>query len=376
MVITLVVLLSVTFFGSRKQSPAAPPAATAGRRILGLDSWQGADYATLKAAGIGWVRTGFGFPYQDKIGGKLRPDFLRSVENAKNIRAQGIRIMGMTSTAGGYRHVDAQHPFVWHLDLPEWAGTADNDSFYVAYEKGCEELARQTKGIVDMWQVSNEMDGDGAGPLSIAQIERFLLAGARGLKAGNPQLKIDINPAFLDRSEDFRPTAPGLSGERLLRDLYSIPDTPFDYAGIDGYLGSFQPGAPQDWALIIERIHNLTGKPVLINEWAYSSKAGNGIPLDPKIGDPVCDIQKWPNSWGKGHTPEVQADFIQIAMKIFATYPNVAGCFYLAWKDRSMVCPICKHADCPRETGWGLLDNQGNPKPALSVFQSLAHEFF
>ena len=81
-----------------------------------------------------------------------------------------------------------------------------------------------------MWQVSNEMDIDMfRGPLSTEQVERFLLVGARGLKKGNPEAKVDINAA------DFE------SAEKFYRDIYSKPDTPFDYAGIDGYLESGCP---------------------------------------------------------------------------------------------------------------------------------------
>ena len=369
-VVSLVVLCSC-----QTKTPVAQPVVPPSKRLLGISAGSDADFSLVKSAGIQWVRLDFRFPFEDRIGGKLSGDFLKNLSDAQKVSGQGMRIMGITPLAGGWHYYAKLHKFAWHSGIPDWAGPSDSNSYYDTYEKACAELARQTTGIVQMWQVGNEMDADGAGPLSIAQIERFLLAGAHGLKAANPQLKVDINPAFIERHEEFRPTPPGLSGERLFRDLYSQPDTPFDYAGIDGYLGSFQPGGPQDWVPIIEKIHSLTGKPVLINEWGYSSKEGSGKALEQKVHDPVCDHQKWNNSWGKGHTLEEQAAYVQMALKIFATYPDVVGCFYFDWAD-SPVCPICGRKDCPRETGWGLVDTQGKPKPDYAVFKSVAQEFF
>jgi hypothetical protein len=253
----------------------------------------------------------------------------------------------------------------WRTTIPAWAGSIDSDSYYETYEKACEEIGRQTRGIVDIWQVSNEMDIDVfRGPLSIEQAARFLTAGGRGVKTGNRESKADINPASLESN-----------GEWLFRELYSKPDTPFDYAGIDGYFGSWSPGGPQDWIPVIERIYEITGKPVLINEWGYSSIQGSGKPLKQKVGNVVCEKQAWNNVWRKEHSPEEQAAYARIALKIFATYPHVVGCFFYDWGDDA-VCYHCGQKECPGECGWGMVDPQGNPKPAYYVFKTLAREYF
>jgi hypothetical protein len=313
---------------------------------------------------MGWVRLSFDFPFDDKLGGKLNEKFLKELEEAKKVRKTGLRIMGVTPLAGAMAYDEKDKKTAWRPQIPAWAGSIDSDSYYETYQKSCEELGRQTKGIVDMWQVSNEMDIDVfRGPLSIEQAERFLTAGARGLKQGNAEAKADINPAGLD------------TGEALFRALYSKPDTPFDYAGIDGYFGSWEPGGPQDWIPVIEKIHDITGKPVLINEWGYSSIQGSGKRLKQKVGNRICEMQKWDNAWGKGHTPEEQAAYAQIALKIFGTYPDVVGCFFYDWGDDA-VCYHCGQKGCPSECGWGMVDSLGKPKPVYYTFNSMAHEFF
>ena len=37
--------------------------------------------------------------------------------------------------------------------------------------------------------------------------------------------------------------------------------------------------------------------------------------------------------------------------------------FVYCWGD-SDSCYVCGQADCPVETGWGLVDGKGNPKPS------------
>jgi len=362
---TLIILSCVVLSSCNSKPPKAlAPAVTVHKRILGVSPWSNPNYELIRAVGMGWVRLDFEFPFEDKIGGKLNEKFLKNLEEAKKARQSGLRVMGVTPLAGVIAYDEKDMKTAWRPQIPAWAGPAGSDSYYDAYEKGCEELGRQTRGIVEMWQVSNEMDIDVfRGPLSLEQAERFMIAGARGLKKANPDVKTDINPSGLE------------TGEKLFRDIYSRPDNPFDYAGIDGYFGSWSPGGPEDWIPVIEKIHEITGKQVLINEWGYSSIEGNGKPLHKKIGNPVCEKQKWNNVWGKGHTPEGQASYVEIALKIFGTYPDVAGCFFYDWGDDA-VCFHCGRKDCPAECGWGMTDSQGKPKPAYEVFKTLAPQYF
>ena len=58
----------------------------------------------------------------------------------------------------------------------------------------------------------------------------------------------------------------------------------------------------------------------------------------------------WNNVWRKEHSPEEQAAYVRIALKIFATYPNVIGCFFYDWGDDA-VCYHCGRKECPGECG-------------------------
>ncbi|MDR2686881.1 MAG: hypothetical protein LBB75_03955, partial [Oscillospiraceae bacterium] len=69
---------------------------------------------------------------------------------------------------------------------------------------------------------------------------------------------------------------------------------------------------------------------------------------------------------GYPHTPQGQADFYADILPRFAKHPYVLGEFIYAWKD-STSCYLCGQHDCPSETGWGLVDWEGNPKPALAA---------
>ncbi|MCL2301090.1 MAG: hypothetical protein FWC27_13185 [Firmicutes bacterium] len=69
---------------------------------------------------------------------------------------------------------------------------------------------------------------------------------------------------------------------------------------------------------------------------------------------------------GFPHTPQGEADFYADILPRFAKHPYVLGTFVYNWKD-STQCYLCGQHDCPSETGWGLVDWQGNPKPALAA---------
>jgi hypothetical protein len=112
----------------------------------------------IKEAGIGWVRIHFPFPFEDKIGGKLTDGFLSRLQKAKRVKGLGFQLMGVTPLPGHKSYDPQSKQTVWRTLFPAWAGTIDSDSYYETYEKVGEELARQTRGIGDMWQISNEMD--------------------------------------------------------------------------------------------------------------------------------------------------------------------------------------------------------------------------
>ena len=338
------------------------------KRIVGVSPWSSPNYDLTLAAGIEWVRLGFHFPWKDRLGGEHSDIFLADLEKARGASASGLKIMGITPLAGVMAYDKSDDRTAWRPEVPMWVGSPDRAAYYEGYERACEEIGRLTRDFVPMFQVSNEMDIDVfRGTMTLEQAGHFMLAGARGLRRGNPDARPGINPASVWEESRW-----------LYRELYCRPDTPFGFAGIDGYFGSWQRGNPQDWVPWIEEIHTITNQEVLINEWGYSSlgKVGefDGHALPPGV-NPVCETQSWTNWWSDGHTPEVQAAYLRIGLKIFATYPHVLGSFIYCWGDDA-VCYHCGQAGCPSECGWGLVDSEGKPKVGYYAVKETVDQFY
>ncbi len=78
----------------------------------------------------------------------------------------------------------------------------------------------------------------------------------------------------------------------------------------------------------------------------------------------TCECHRWPHTWGPGHTPDAQAQFISQAFDVFVAHKDMMlGQFYFRWADQP-TCWQCGKPDCPAETAWGLVDLQGRPKPS------------
>jgi len=226
----------------------------------------------------------------------------------------------------------------------------------------CAYLADDLRGLVQAWQIGNEMDWHQfAGPLNPRQACDYILAGARGLKASDPSLLVGHNPTGGPKSYFFY-------GRLFADDL-------LDYCGIDRYYGSWQPGGPQDWNAQIEELYELTQKPVLINEWGFASAGGVMTDEDRRAGTITCKCHRWPHTWGPGHTPEGQADFIRRAFDAFtAQKDKMLGQLYFRWADQP-TCWQCGKPDCPAETAWGLVDLEGRPKPSYHAYKESVARF-
>jgi hypothetical protein len=190
----------------------------------------------------------------------------------------------------------------------------------------------------------------------------FLFAGARGVKRGNPNARAGINIGFLT---DY--------SKMQIERLYGVPDTPFDYIGLDGYMGSWQPGGPEDWVTYIDNAVAFAGKPAIINEWGYSSLSRGAAADDPErkkhYNQEVCATMAWSHVWRTAHSLEEQAEYIGAALEIFAAHPQVIGNFFFKWSDDA-TCWQCGRAGCPAECAWGLVDVNGKPKPAYYAYKA------
>jgi len=87
-----------------------------------------------------------------------------------------------------------------------------------------------------------------------------------------------------------------------------------------------------------------------------------------------CKLKKWWYKWKDGHSEKEQAEYIVEAMNVFLSKQYVIGAFYFMWSDRER-CWQCGLPNCPIETGWGLTDTKGNPKPSYYAYQSVIQSF-
>jgi len=325
--------------------------------IIGTSAYATADVKLIREAGIGWVRLDFGFPFSGRIGGQVTEQYALQKADAAGLAAKGINIMGVTPLPGiAVRQPDAQGRLTlqWQQWLPAWCGPLGSEQSLEAYEETCAWLAEDLRRFVRAWQVANELDIEQfAGPLDPRQAADLILHGARGLKSADSSLIVGPNAAGSDKAY------------YLFGRLYASNDGLLDYCGIDGYYGTWVPGGPQMWANRIAELHALTGAPVLINEWGFSSAGRLMTQKERRSGLSVCQLRKWAHAWGRGHTRQGQALFVQAAFDAFRSQRDgLLGAFFYRWEDQER-CWQCGQPDCPAETAWGLVDLQGKPKPSF-----------
>ena len=80
------------------------------------------------------------------------------------------------------------------------------------------------------------------------------------------------------------------------------------------------------------------------------------------------ELQEGTGLYGFDHTPEGQAEFYSYLIPKLRALPWCIGAVVYMWNDSSS-CYVCGQTDCPVETGWGLVDGEGNPKPAYYAVQ-------
>jgi hypothetical protein len=336
--------------------------------MLGITPCEDANWDLMKAAGVGWLRAGTGFPYQSVDQSEHSERFTRSLSRLRDLSSKGFRLLGSTPGPGSSRFDPTAGKTIWKPSLPESAGAVESDSYYAVLRRSCEEIGKATRGLVDYWQIANEPDIDiFRGPLSDELMVRFLKTSAAGVKKANPSARCGINIGELTPR-----------GKLLIEALYDGSGL-FDYVGLDGYFGSWQPGGPQNWVTYIDAAHALSGVPVIINEWGYSSlgSSPNAGKLDPTrpYNQDVCSSGAWHKVWKREHTPAEQAEYLGECLRIFAASPHVIGNFFFKWRD-DPTCWQCGQPLCPAECAWGMTDVHQAPKPAYHAYRDAVTALF
>ena len=351
-------------------------------------------YDLLNEANIEWFRDDIPFPYDSN--GELSQSYIRWKAEAKEFADNGVRIFGITPYPDDY--------IEYGLDPRDPANKEaiqDIARFYV------EDL----RGIVGAFQVTNEMG-----------IDRFTLP-----------LTLDEAADFIGiQLEAMYPIRGDIIIGYNLGGL-SIVSLPFkmmkyhkycDYVGVDMYLGCFENVLknPDQMIVILNFVRLVTGKPVIVCEFGYiglgepkseeektkilqsygynseeEARADingfiNNLPAELKeeiienysdrsdaekaslIFDGeysnhiYCELQEGFGLYDYEHTPEGQAEFFSYIIPKIMDLDYVIGCCVYCWGD-SGDCYVCGQVDCPVETKWGLVDYEGNPKPAYYAVQ-------
>ena len=319
------------------------------------------DRRLMREAGITWLRSGnLGFDPGRALRAEPQPERYEAVKRAMcELRCHGFRFIGITPLP---------------KEMQDVGGAPGSPAQYEAYRRVCAWLATDLDGVVDLWQVANELDiWIFRHTLTLEQSVDFLKAGLAGIKESGPGRKAGINiTLFPSRPGEVDGNTERNEGEFIARAIYGDPGVAVDYAGFDSYPGTWREGGAESWSDYLDRFHVLTGKPVIIQEFGYSSAGGLMTEAEKRKGLYPCQAKKWRYAWRGAHTPGIQAQFIEESFRVFVSKPYVAGAIYYRWKDAKL-CWQCKQADCPAETAWGLLDADGRINPSYhSLKASLA----
>ena len=346
-------------------------------------------YDLLNEAGIKWFRDDIPFPFN--ADGTISEHYKNWKKESEEFVKNGVKIFGITPYPDDY--------IAYGLDPRDPAN-----------REGIQEIARfymnDLKDIVGAFQITNEMGIDRFTlPLTLDEAAEFI---GMQLEAMYP-IRGDIIIGY------------NLGG-------LSIISLPFkmmkyhkycDYVGLDMYLGCFEPVLKNvnQYFVILDFVRRVTNKPVIMCEfgyigygepkaeaektailqkYGYNSEAEakkdidkfiNNLPRSMKeeiiedysdrtpeeradlIFDGeysshlYCELAEGTGLYGFAHTPEGQADFYEYLIPKIMEVDYVIGAFVYCWGD-SDSCYVCGQADCPVETGWGLVDGAGNPKPS------------
>lgn len=353
------------------------------------------EYEKIKAANLDWLREDIPYPFNDD--GSLSIYYKSWKKEMKDYVKNGIRVLAVTP----YPHTFIEHG----LDIrreEDVQKIIDVDLF----------MLKDLRGIVDAYQVTNEMGVDRfTDPLTMKEAAYFIGVQMKAMKQnlkGNEIIGYNLGGlGYLT-----------LSFKMLKYNKYA------DYIGVDLYLGSFENIVKNiDTHFAIMRlVRAITQKPILMAEFGYmgygepktaaEKKAilqSYGFDSEDAVRKDVntfisrlpirlknefdviykdrTDAEKFDllfkgefsnhiykelsegtGLYGFKHTPEGQAVFYKYMIPRIKALPWCIGAFIYMWND-SEICYVCGQPDCPVETGWGIVDGKGNPKPAYYAVQ-------
>ncbi len=339
----------------------------------------------MRDCGFNWIRTGIEFPYEKD--GSFSEIYLRSKEKLKKYKQNGIKTMVITPNPEAFEE--------YGIRVATKEGLKQVEQIIAS-------VAEDLKGLVDGWQIANEMNVYFfRSPLYFDESIEFIAAGLKGVRSVDQDVLLGFNTSEFSESSEYM-TKKLLKHKEL-----------FNYMGYDGYYGTWIKGNTDDYIKTIEYIYKLTGKPVIMQEFGFASSGDIIKPgefesylkqygysnfeeaaadfdtlvkkLPKRIAEMVRStpyeddwelrlinikphlLQKWVGSLdGTPHTLQMQAQFYDELLPKLARCEYLMGAFIFSWRDSGR-CFFCLEEDCPCETAWGINDSNGNLKPAYYV---------
>ena len=353
------------------------------------------DYDLITGANIEWLREDIPYPFNDD--GSLTESYIGWKAEMQEYKNHGINIYAITP----YPHTFIEHG----LDSrkPEDVKAIQDVAAF---------LVKDLRGIAQAYQVTNEMGVDRfTDPLTMEEAAYFI------------GIQLEAMDAVLADNEILGYNLGGMGYISLTFKMFKY-NKYCDFIGADIYLGSFEniiKNIDTHFALL-KLVRAVTKKPIIMAEFGY---IGYGEPktdeekkaiLQSYGFDSEEDVKKDVNTfisrlpdrlrnefetiykdktdeekfnllfkgefsnhiyrelsegtglYGYPHTPEGQAKFYEYMIPKLRELPWCVGAFVYMWND-SESCYVCGQTDCPVETGWGIVDGHGNPKPAYYAVQ-------
>ena len=356
------------------------------------------DHEQVKAANIEWIRTDVPFPF-DKDG-SIREVYAKKKEEMQSIRSKGLKIMAITAIPS--------HCVSLGID----PRTAEGMELIC---KAARFTVEDLQGIIDGIQVSNEMGLPRFSvPLNMKQGIEFIGMQLQAMYDFRGNIIIGYNSA-----------GPQADLHAGLKPYHKY----CDYVGLDMYLGCFfhLPGFMFLFDVMARYLWSFTKKPILMQEFGYisdgkpKSKAekkailqGYGFDSEKQARASISQfVENLPKHFadhvkyvcendesryadflfngdmtnhlykelpaitvipGYPHTPEGQAKFYTKLLDRFYNLDFICGAIVFSYTDYPY-CAYCGQTDCPTETRWGLVDNNGNPKPSYYAVQKAFAKF-
>ena len=350
-------------------------------------------YELLNEGNIEWFRDDIPFPYDEN--GELSQSYIEWKKYVQGYADNGIRIFGITPYPEDYIEygLDPRKP-------EDREAIQDIARFYV------EDL----RGIVGAFQITNEMGIDRfTYPLTMEEAYEFIGMQLEAMYPIRGDILIGYNLAALSIA----------SMPLKMKPYHQY----CDYVGVDLYLGCFENllKSANQYILVLNYVRRVTGKPIILCEfgyiglgepksdeekqailesYGYSSEEEARADIDnfikalpeelanefDKYADETpeyradlmfegefsnhlyTELHEGFGLYGYEHTPEGQAEFFSDIIPKIRKKNYVIGSFIYMWNDTGD-CYVCGQSECPVETKWGLVDGEGNPKPAYYAVQ-------